>query len=32
MVDDKVAKLHSLRKDIVEYRQRMAAKHSSGTM
>ncbi|MFA7403174.1 MAG: MerR family transcriptional regulator [Pelobacteraceae bacterium] len=32
MVDDKVAKLHSLRKDIVEYRQRMAARHSSGTM
>jgi DNA-binding transcriptional MerR regulator len=30
MVDEKVAKLHSLRKDIVEYRQRMAAKYSSG--
>lgn len=32
LVDEKVAKLHSLRKDIVEYRQRMAAKHSSGAM
>jgi DNA-binding transcriptional MerR regulator len=31
MVDEKVAKLHSLRKDIVEYRQRMAVKHSTGT-
>jgi DNA-binding transcriptional MerR regulator len=30
MVDEKVTKLHSLRKDIVEYRQRMAAKYSSG--
>jgi DNA-binding transcriptional MerR regulator len=30
MVDEKVAKLHSLRKDIVEYRQKMAAKYSSG--
>jgi DNA-binding transcriptional MerR regulator len=29
-VDEKIAKLHSLRKDIVEYRQRMAAKHASG--
>lgn len=29
MVDEKIAKLHSLRKDIVEYRQRMAAKHSN---
>ena len=29
MVDEKVAKLHSLRKDIVEYRQKMAVKHSS---
>ncbi len=28
MVDEKVAKLHSLRKDIVEYRQRIAGKHS----
>ena len=28
LLDDKVVKLHSLRKDIVEYRQRMAAKHS----
>ncbi len=31
MVDEKVAKLHSLRKDIVEYRQRMVVKHSTGT-
>lgn len=31
MVDEKIAKLHSLRKDIVEYRQRMAAKHSNST-
>jgi DNA-binding transcriptional MerR regulator len=31
MVDEKVAKLHSLRKDIVEYRQKMAAKYSSGS-
>lgn len=30
MVDEKVAKLHSLRKDIVEYRQKMAARHSAG--
>lgn len=30
MVDEKIAKLHSLRKDIVEYRQRMATKHASG--
>ena len=29
MVDEKIAKLHSLRKDITEYRQRMADKHSS---
>ena len=29
MVDDKIAKLHSLRNDIVEYRQRMAAKHAA---
>jgi DNA-binding transcriptional MerR regulator len=29
-VDEKIAKLHSLRKDIVEYRQRMAAKHAAG--
>ena len=29
MVDEKVARLHSLRKDIVEYRQRMATKHST---
>jgi DNA-binding transcriptional MerR regulator len=32
MIDEKVAKLHSLRNEIVEYRQRIAAKHSSGTM
>ncbi len=32
MVDEKIAKLHSLRKDIVEYRQRMSAKHSSSSM
>ena len=32
MIDEKVAKLHSLRKDIVEYRQRMAAKNSAGSM
>ncbi|MEI7815848.1 MAG: MerR family transcriptional regulator [Desulfuromonadales bacterium] len=31
LVDEKIAKLHSLRKDIVEYRQRMAEKHASGT-
>ena len=31
MVDEKIAKLHSLRKDIVEYRQKMAEKHSSTT-
>lgn len=30
MVDEKVAKLLSLRKDIVEYRQKMAAKHAAG--
>lgn len=29
MVDEKVARLHSLRKDIVEYRQKMAVKLSS---
>ena len=29
MVDEKIAKLYSLRKDISEYRQRMADKHSS---
>lgn len=29
MVDEKVAKLLSLRNDIVEYRQKMAVKHSS---
>lgn len=29
-VDEKITKLHSLRKDIVEYRQRMAAKHAAG--
>jgi DNA-binding transcriptional MerR regulator len=29
MVDEKIAKLHSLRKDIVEYRERMAAKHAA---
>ncbi len=29
MVDEKIKKLHSLRKDIVEYRQRMADKHIS---
>ena len=32
MVDEKVARLHSLRKDIVEYRQKMAVKHSSGSI
>jgi DNA-binding transcriptional MerR regulator len=32
MVDEKVAKLQSLRKDIVEYRQKMSVKHSSGSM
>ena len=32
LVDEKVAKLHSLRNDIVEYRQKMAIKHSSGSM
>jgi DNA-binding transcriptional MerR regulator len=31
MVDDKVAKLHSLRKDIVEYRHRIAEKFSADT-
>lgn len=31
MVDEKIAKLYSLRNDITEYRQRMAAKHSSST-
>ena len=30
LVDEKIVKLHSLRKDIVEYRQRMAAKHAAG--
>lgn len=30
-VDEKVAKLTSLRKEIVEYRQRMAAKHASNS-
>lgn len=30
LVDEKIAKLHSLKKDIVEYRHRMAVKHSSG--
>lgn len=30
-VDEKITQLHSLRKDIVEYRQRMAEKHASGT-
>lgn len=30
LVDEKVAKLHSLKKEIVEYRQRMAAKHADG--
>lgn len=30
MVDEKVAKLNSLRKEIVEYRQKMAAKHAEG--
>lgn len=29
MIDDKMAKLASLRKDIVDYRQRMSAKFSS---
>jgi MerR family transcriptional regulator, repressor of the yfmOP operon len=29
LVDEKVARLASLRKDIVEYRQRMATKHAS---
>lgn len=29
MVDEKVAKLASLRKDIVEYRQRMVTKHAA---
>lgn len=29
MVDEKIAKLHSLRNDITEYRQKMASKHSS---
>ena len=32
MIDEKVAKLHSLRKDIVEYRRRMAVKHSTSSM
>jgi DNA-binding transcriptional MerR regulator len=31
-VDDKIVKLHSLKKDIVEYRQRMAEKHASGNV
>lgn len=31
VLDEKVAKLHSLKKDIVEYRQRMASKHSNST-
>ncbi|MDD2898568.1 MAG: MerR family transcriptional regulator [Desulfuromonadaceae bacterium] len=30
LVDEKIAQLHSLRKDIVEYRQKMAAKHAAG--
>src|ERR1035437_6777757 len=29
MVDDKIAKLYSLRNDITEYRQKMAAKHAA---
>lgn len=29
MVDEKIAKLRSLRKDITEYQQRMVAKHTS---
>jgi DNA-binding transcriptional MerR regulator len=28
-VDEKIAKLYSLKKDILEYRQRMAAKHQA---
>ncbi len=28
-VDEKIAKLHSLRKDIVEYRQKMSARHAA---
>jgi len=31
MVDEKIAKLNSLRKDIVDYRQKMEAKQSSTT-
>jgi DNA-binding transcriptional MerR regulator len=31
-VDEKITKLHSLKKDIVEYRQRMAEKHASGNI
>jgi DNA-binding transcriptional MerR regulator len=30
MVDEKVSKLNSLRKEIVEYRQKMAQKHAEG--
>ena len=30
MVDEKIAKLASVRKDIVEYRQKMMIKHESG--
>lgn len=29
LVDEKIAKLHSLRKEIVDYRQKMAEKHSA---
>ena len=32
MVDDKIEKLYSLRKDIGEYRQRIAEKHSASTI
>jgi DNA-binding transcriptional MerR regulator len=31
-VDEKITQLHSLRKDIVEYRQRMVEKHASGSV
>jgi len=30
MVDEKIAKLASARKDMVEYRQKMMSKHESG--
>ena len=31
MVDEKIEKLHSLKKEIIEYRERMATRHSTGT-